>query len=56
VRSYLRQGGWQPYQLAQRPGRLTPYREWIAERLRQHRGNCDVFVPWSSRGSAMDQI
>jgi DNA-directed RNA polymerase specialized sigma24 family protein len=26
VRSYLRQGGWQPYQQPQRPGRLTPHR------------------------------
>lgn len=42
VRNYLRQGGWQPYQQPQRPGRLTPYRDWLAERFRQHRGNCDV--------------
>lgn len=42
VRSYLRQGGWQPYQAPRRPGRLTPYCEWLAERFRQHRGNCDV--------------
>jgi transposase len=42
VRSYLRQGGWQPYQPPQRPGRLTLYRDWLAERFRQHRGNCDV--------------
>ena len=42
VRSYLRQGGWQLYQSPQRPGRLTAHREWLAERFRQHRGNCDV--------------
>jgi transposase len=42
VRSYLRQGGWQPYQSPHRPGRLTPHRDWLAERFRQHRGNCDV--------------
>jgi len=42
VRTYLRQGGWQPYQSPQRPGRLAPHREWLAERFRQHRGNCDV--------------
>jgi transposase len=42
VRSYLRQGGWQPYQSPQRPGRLTPHQQWLAERFRQHRGNCDV--------------
>ena len=42
VRSYLRQGGWQPYQSPQRLGRLTPHSDWLAERFRQHRGNCDV--------------
>jgi transposase len=42
VRSYLRQGGWQPYQSPQRPGRLAAYRDWLADRFRQHRGNCDV--------------
>ena len=42
VRSYLRQGGWQPYQSPQRPGRLAAHRDWLAERFRQHRGNCDV--------------
>lgn len=42
VRSYLRQGGWQPYQSPQRPGKLTAHRDWLAERFRQHRGNCDV--------------
>ena len=42
VRSYLRQGGWQPYESPQRRGRLTPHRDWLAERFRQHRGNCDV--------------
>ena len=42
VRSYLRQGGWQPYQSPQRTGKLTAYQDWLAERFRQHRGNCDV--------------
>jgi transposase len=42
VRSYLRRGGWQPYQSPQRPGKLTAHRDWLAERFRQHRGNCDV--------------
>jgi transposase len=42
VRSYLRQGGWQPYQSPHRPGRLTAHQDWLAERFRQHRGNCDV--------------
>ncbi len=30
VPSYLRQGGWQPYQSPQRPGRLAAYRDWLA--------------------------
>jgi transposase len=42
VRSYLRQGGWQPYQSPQRSGKLTAHRDWLAARFRQHRGNCDV--------------
>ena len=42
VRRYTRQGGWQPYQSAQRPGRLTAHAHWLAEQFRQHRGNCDV--------------
>ena len=42
VRSYVRQGGWQPYQSPQRAGKLTAHRDWLAERFRQHRGNCDV--------------
>jgi hypothetical protein len=42
VLSYLRQGGWRPYQSPQRPGRLTAHRDWLAERFCQHRGNCDV--------------
>ena len=42
VRCYLRQGGWQPYQSPLRPGKLTAHQAWLAERFRQHRGNCDV--------------
>lgn len=42
VRRYLRQGGWQPYESPQRPGRLGAHAEWLAGQFRQHRGNCDV--------------
>lgn len=42
VRSYSRQGGWQPYQWPQRPGRLTAHRDWLAERFRQHRGQSEA--------------
>lgn len=42
VREYLRQGGWRPMDVAERSGVLEPHRQWLAERLRQHRGNADV--------------
>jgi hypothetical protein len=42
VRQYLRQGGWRPMDVAARAGVLQPHRQWLAERLRQHRGNADV--------------
>ena len=42
VREYLRQGGWRPMDVAARAGVLEPHREWLAERLRRHRGNADV--------------
>lgn len=42
VRQYLRQGGWRPMDVASRAGVLEPHRQWLAERLRQHRGNADV--------------
>ena len=42
VRRYVRQGGWQPYQPPLRPGKLSEHAQWLAERFRQHRGNCDV--------------
>lgn len=42
VRQYLRQGGWQPIDVASRVGVLEPHRQWLAERLRQHRGNAEV--------------
>ena len=42
VREYLRQGGWRPMDVSSRAGVLEPHREWLAERLRRHRGNADV--------------
>jgi hypothetical protein len=42
VRRYVRQGGWQAYQAPPRPGKLSEHAQWLAERFRQHRGNCDV--------------
>jgi transposase len=42
VRGYLRQGGWRPMDVSGRDGVLQPHREWLAERLRRHRGNADV--------------
>jgi len=42
VREYLRQGGWRAMDVAARASALEPHREWLAERLRRHRGNADV--------------
>lgn len=42
VRRYLRQGGWQPYESPPRSSRLAEHAQWLADRFRQHRGNCDV--------------
>lgn len=42
VRSYLRQGAWRAMDVSRRGSVLEPHREWLAERLRQHRGNADV--------------
>src|SRR4029453_2057022 len=42
VREYLRRGGWQSMDVAKRASVLEPHREWLAERLRRHRGNADV--------------
>lgn len=42
VREYLRRGGWRPMDVSGRGSVLQPHRQWLAERLRQHRGNADV--------------
>jgi transposase len=42
VRRYLTSGGWAPYRVPERPGRLAGHAAWLAERFRQHRGNADV--------------
>jgi transposase len=42
VREYLRQGGWRPMDVSGRARALAPHGEWLAERLRRHRGNADV--------------
>jgi transposase len=42
VRRYVRQGGWAGYQKAERQGALAGLEDWLAERFRRHRGNCDV--------------
>lgn len=42
VREYLRRGGWRPMDVSSRAGALEPHKEWLAERLRRHRGNADV--------------
>ena len=42
VRQYLRHGGWRPMETGGRCGALDDHREWLEQRLRQHRGNADV--------------
>ncbi len=42
VQRYLTAGSWTPCRVATRPGLLTGHTDWIAERLRRHRGNADV--------------
>jgi len=42
VREYLRRGGWRPMDVSSRASALEPHRQWLAERLRRHRGNADV--------------
>jgi transposase len=42
VREYLRRGGWKPMDVSTRGSVLEPHRQWIAQRLQQHRGNADV--------------
>jgi transposase len=42
LQQYLRQGSWRPMDVAARAGVLQPHRQWLAERLRQHRGNANV--------------
>ena len=42
VREYLRHGGWKPMDVSGRAGALERHKDWLAERLRRHRGNADV--------------
>ena len=42
VQRYVIAGGWAPCRVPTRPGMLAGHTDWIAERLRRHRGNADV--------------
>ncbi len=42
VQRYLAAGGWAPYRLPERSGRLAGYTAWLTERFRRHCGNADV--------------
>lgn len=42
VRKYLREGDWKPYQSPVRTSLLDGHAQWVEQRFRQHRGNCDV--------------
>jgi transposase len=42
VKRYLGAGGWAAIRPPRRKRRLDGFEEWLAQRFRQHRGNCDV--------------
>jgi len=42
VKRYLAAGNWAAIRLPRRKRRLDGLEEWLAQRFRQHRGNCDV--------------
>ena len=42
VKRYLAAGGWVAIRQPRRKRRLDGLEEWLAERFRRHRGNCDV--------------
>jgi transposase len=42
VKRYLAAGGWAAIRPKRRKRRLDGLEEWLAERFRRHRGNCDV--------------
>jgi transposase len=42
VRRYLESGGWVAYRRPRRRRELEGLEDWIDERFRRHRGNCDV--------------
>ena len=42
VKRYVAAGGWTPQHRGERRHRLAGLEDWLSERFRQHRGNCDV--------------
>jgi transposase len=42
VKRYLAAGGWVAIRQPRRPRRLDGFADWLADRFRRHRGNCDV--------------
>ena len=42
VQRYLASGRWRECQVPARPNMLAGHADWIADRLRRHRGNADV--------------
>lgn len=42
VKRYIEAGGWMAYRKPRRRRRLDDLESWLAERFRQHRGNCEV--------------
>jgi len=42
VKRYLAAGGWEAFRRPRRRRRLDGLEDWLSERFRRHRGNCDV--------------
>lgn len=42
VKRYVAAGGWTPQHRGERQHRLAGLDDWLSERFRRHRGNCDV--------------
>jgi transposase len=42
VKRYIETRSWQGYDVGSRPKVLARYEDWLAERMRRHRGNADV--------------
>jgi transposase len=52
VKRYLAVGNWVAIRPPRRKRRLDGFEEWLAQRFRQHRGNCDLVRPHRSENKS----